>query len=647
MASIFEQRAAQLPNLINESTSKNGQGSVFQTRAQQLQPEESTGKSALRYGAQIPVGLAQASSYGIATGLGSLLGYEALDPEEIEQIRKISEREGIPFDEEAYIEKFQEAQSLYPTIGNIAREIEERTGLPLEAKTRGQKALQFATSAGKLAPKESTLRPLNTSLPKPVLGAGVAGTKELLTEAGIPEPVSNIASFAILKTPTSGASKIDIGPKTKPSGMTQLQYEKLKKPTQVSESKIRQIEDRHKQEFTELANKIVKESPIGETAEALKNDVKFKQKTAEGFEELQKMAEKIPDKLPTSSLKQDLSKNLKNKNTGITPSEFEKSHNKFIREFIKNTPEKEVGFAELLKQYRKNNKDLGEVFEPGQSYAYNGAKREALIDYNKAIADVFEKTFPNSGFSKPFKELNEKWTKISDTEFIDKFLTDMFEGKIDYKKGRQFFDKEGMTVPFQRSMGKEGFAKFETLMSDLLSTEQANRMLKQARATGYEDLAKTAGSYILHPHLAKAKLAIDFLKGGYKTIYEFLLDKPQMAITWDKGVNAFKKGDFKAAQKELSKVDNAKKEFDIREGKRVETIKKFNDKNKVNELNKQLENASKKVRELQIETFQLPERISGKFDPVVEYDAYDRLHKAMTEEMKIVNKINQQKSQPK
>jgi len=577
MTSIFEQRAAQLPDLIDKSNPNyNGQGSVFQTRAQELKSEESTGKTAARYALQVPQGLAEASPYGIAAGLGSFLGYAALDPEEIDQIRKISEREGIPFDEEKYMESFNQAQSMFPTVSNIAREVEGKTGIPLEAKTRGQKALRFATTAGKISPKDATLRPFNTSLPKPVLGAGVAGTKELLTEAGLPEPVSDLASFAILKNPTAGAGKINIGSKKKPSGMSELNYEKLKKPTEVSEGKINKIQERHKQEFTDLANKIVEESPVGETAAALKNDVTFKQKTAEGFKELEQLAEKIPDKITTKSLKTDLSKNLASKNTGITPSEFEKSHNKFIRDFIKQTSEKDVGFPELLSQYRKNNSELGQVFEPGQSYAYNGAKREALLDYNKAIADVFEKTFPNSGFSEPFKELNKKWTQISDAELIDKFLGDMFDGKIDYKKGHQFFDKEGMTVPFERAMGKEGFNKFETLMKDLMSTEQASGLLKKAKSQGYNDLVKTAGSYILHPDLAKAKIGINLLKGGYKTIFEMLLDKPQLAVTWDKGINAFKKGDFAVAEKELSKVNNAKKEFDVKESKRLETLKNFN-----------------------------------------------------------------------
>src|ERR1700690_2966454 len=59
-------------------------------------------------------------------------GY-ALDPEEIEHLRKIYEREGLPFDEDEYRKQVKEASKYFPTQGNIEREIEEKTGLPLEA----------------------------------------------------------------------------------------------------------------------------------------------------------------------------------------------------------------------------------------------------------------------------------------------------------------------------------------------------------------------------------------------------------------------------------------------------------------------------------------------------------------------------------
>src|SRR6187402_3239327 len=87
--------------------------------------EESFGKSALRTALQVPQGVAEATTYGLTTGFQHLLGLgEVYDPEEIEHIKKISEREGIPFDEEKYMQAAQDALGSVPTVSNIASSIE-------------------------------------------------------------------------------------------------------------------------------------------------------------------------------------------------------------------------------------------------------------------------------------------------------------------------------------------------------------------------------------------------------------------------------------------------------------------------------------------------------------------------------------------
>lgn len=175
MASVFERRAAKQPKIVDQTKeTKEIGGSPFQRRAQSKVEDESFGKSSLRTALQVPQGYAEATPYGIATGLWSVLGAgEVNDPEEIDRIRAISEREGVPFNEEAYREAGENALKYIPTPSNIGREVESATGLPLEAKTRLQKGLRFASSASKIAPKDYTLRGLNTSLPRPILGAGV------------------------------------------------------------------------------------------------------------------------------------------------------------------------------------------------------------------------------------------------------------------------------------------------------------------------------------------------------------------------------------------------------------------------------------------------------------------------------------------
>jgi hypothetical protein len=168
---------------------------------------------------QIPQGVLEATTYGITTGLGALLGQgEISDPEEIERIRQASERAGKPFDEEAYLQAGQKALGAYPTISNIGRKIEEKTGIPLEPKTRFQKFLRFGSTAGKAIPKPSQAAPkgygfrgTNTGLPRPILGAGVSSISQLLQEFGIPEPFADILSFGSVKPIEATGSRLNIG----------------------------------------------------------------------------------------------------------------------------------------------------------------------------------------------------------------------------------------------------------------------------------------------------------------------------------------------------------------------------------------------------------------------------------------------------
>ena len=109
--------------------------------------EEGFWKSASRTALQIPQGILEGTLPGMIAGAIPLVGMgEALDPEEIEHIKKISEREGIPFDEEKYMQAVQGASEAFPTVSNIARGIESKTGLPLEAKTPIQKGVNILST---------------------------------------------------------------------------------------------------------------------------------------------------------------------------------------------------------------------------------------------------------------------------------------------------------------------------------------------------------------------------------------------------------------------------------------------------------------------------------------------------------------------
>lgn len=523
------------------------------------QPEdESALKSTIRYGSQIPQGILGTTAPGLLAGLWQALAHgEIYDPEEIEHIKMISEREGIPFDEEKYYVAAEKALGGVPTVSNIASKIEEKTGIPLEPKTRGQKALRFATEATRLAPENSTLRPLNTVIPKSVVGAGVEGVKELLEELGIPEPISEIASFGIIKKLPEGSPNIGVGQKTKPSGLTERRFENIKEKTEVSPKTLQKINTNVENEFRNIASDIIENSPIEETFSAVKENKSFKKETSEAFKKVESLAEQIDEKLPTTDLKKKIADiSSKQKVAGFLPSEYEQAHKKFINKFIKDTPNKLVTPVDFVKQYRKNNKALGELYESGQSKAYNRAKKDALLDYNQAIAETFKDKFPDTEFSNLFESTNKTWANIMDVEAIEGFMDDLFDGSIKYDKGKKFLDRNGMKDPFKRALGDEGVKHFEQLVEDLMSSKEAYKMLKVAESKGYGDFAKTTLAYVMHPKLGFAKAGYDAAQYAYRKSWEALLDKPQLAIKWDKGVKDFKKGKFADAKKTFDLLKN-------------------------------------------------------------------------------------------
>lgn len=526
----------------------------------ELEFSEGFWKNAFRTALQIPQGIASATTPGIAAGLWQLLGQgEVLDPEEIEHIKAISEREGIPFDEEAYMQAAQEALSYVPTVSNISGGIEEQTGIPLEPKTISQKALNLASMAGKIQP--------GTVAQKAVAAGTAPLTKEALEYAGVPEFLAEPAGLGLAIGLGTKTPEIDIGKAKKPSGMTTRQFEKLEKPVEVSGKKIKQIEQKLEGEFRDIASDIIEKSPIHETYSELKNDVGFKLASEEAFEKVDKLAENIKEKISLKELKKNLiDRATKEKKAGITKLEFDKEYNKFIKQFVKDTKGKKASLEGIVKQYRKNNEAYGKSWESGKSTDYNVAKREALLDYNRTIAETIEKKFPDSEFSNLFKSSNEQWKKIMDAEAIDAYMNDIFDGKINFKKSGEFFNKRQKQI-FKRALGEEGYKNFEQLNKDFMSTEKAFKMMKVAEKEGFVDFAKTGLSYLLHPKIAAAKIGYGLTKGAYKALWESLLDKPQLALIWDKGIKAVERGNFAEAEKQFEKLKS--------EQNRIESLNKF------------------------------------------------------------------------
>ena len=535
------------------------------------QPEkDSTTKNVLRKGIQGIKGYARTNPAGLAYDIGTtamqLGAGEALaELDELEErlphLRKMFPDMGLPehVDREKYLEAVKNASDYVPTIENLSKWGEEATGIPLEARDVFDRLLGLAGMSAGAQPGSIAKKAL-AGVTAPI----VSGSAQAV---GVPEALADIGG---LMTGHATAGIIpSISRAKKPSGMTIRRFESLKKPTTISPGVADTIKNKVEGEFRTISDKIL--SDRNQIYKDMKVNPSYFDELDQQFQKVASLSEEIPTELSPYDLKQSLFKRANLKNTkGISPSESEREFQKEIQRTAKGINDRKFHKAsDYVEQYRKNNRELKRYYEPGKSKAYNEAKKEALLEYNRAIADEFEKNFPESEFVKLFKETNATNRVAKDVERVNEFVNELTEGKIDFKKGHKFFSDTYTKNSFKRVLGEDGFKEYEILMKDLLSLEQPMSYIKKADAAGFWDLAKQAVPYLVNP-----KLGV-FTSGYrvYKQAMNHLLSHPRLIPVWRRGIQEMKSGKYAAAQKTFeflnreinSVVDTPKEEANISE----------------------------------------------------------------------------------
>ena len=434
----------------------------------------------------------------------------------------------------------QKGISYLPTQSSIEQFVEAKTGVPLTPKTKLQKLTRLGGTAAAFRPNA----PLTAGLTAPAIAGG-------LQLAGVPEQVAEPAGLVASGiAPSPSISKI-----IKPSGLPARRFENVAKQTKVSPSRYEKIQETVEQDFRKVADQILGKN---RTYSAMKEDNLFKEKIGDLLDKTEELAAQVPGEISAESLRGAFKKRYNSRETkGITPSEFEIAFRRNIRDINKKIPyDQKVSALELHDQFRKNNSELRELFEPSKTGAQNRAKKEALLEYNRAIQDVIEKKYPDTDFKDLFEFTNRRWSEIMDVEQIDQYFNDIFKGKVDFNKAKKVFqsDKSNISKSLKRTIGEEGFNDFKALVNDLMTTQKAMGYIKKAENAGFGSLAKTAGLYLIHPKLATAKLIVEHGKHAW----QMLLDKPQLAVTWKHAIDDLKSGNYAAAQEGFRQLD---KEF--------------------------------------------------------------------------------------
>lgn len=398
-------------------------------------------------------------------------------------------------------------------------------------------------------------------LPTALITVASALGGQIAEESGMPPLVQSL--FELGAGAAAGAAPLPskISPKLSESGLPFRRFEKVNKPKKVSEGRAKKILETSEKDFRKLADDILKEHP---TFQEAKSDPLYKEKLAQNFEQVREKAKEIQEpieKRQLTSFMKRRARTAKREMKGITPSEQEATFNKEYKDLIDkvaNGPDK-FSVATTVDQYRKNSSELSDYFDPSKSKGVNKGKRDALLEYNRGIQELYETKFPGSEFSRIFKEQNKKWSDASALEDIHESIANIFPGdKINFKEVKNILNPQNQNLrrPYKQIMGTKGFNNFQKLLRDFTRLENPLSLIKKADKAGFKDLAGLATGYILHPQVTKGVAVVKYGKEGIQRAFDTLLDKPQLTVVWDSALRNLQKGNFKEAEKQFKELDS-------------------------------------------------------------------------------------------
>lgn len=581
------------------------------------QPKESKGKSALRTGYQPISGYLKKFTYPAdilqMAGIG-----EALDPEFIEDLRRIHEREGIPFDEAKYREKVAEAAKAFPTQSNIERSVEEKTGLPLEAKTGLQKAFNLGGTAAGFQP--------GNLIQKGAAALTAPGVSELAQALGVPESIAELGGLAAAggvssgklvektlapeqqalrqiaekhKLPTYAGMEVEtpkVSPVVSPKRQEKLAGELAQKSEQAIDEVITKqlplneaeklgvspeaLYERSYQRMEETAKNIDKEiaeyeklRKQGASEEILKQTkgVKKPIDIQPVLDWIKREASKIeksapslstPDKIRLKILRDEY-KSLSTKPTPPSPEAVKllDIHGKPLVRAKKKREPKEINASQTIDQTRNYNENVRDLYRKPE---FTGAQQEVRETYAQ-LNDQLQHAIKQSGETDLARQLwfgNQVFHESSKLKQVQNILSPALEHGYNSSKMASVLRNKSNKKFLERSLGKGA-------VKDLIDIAHYG---KQAENTVFKRLKnpKTLGEYVSNLTPMKAALLFfkhaslpgvamlgETTKGTSQRLAGLLFTRPgtrKAYVNFLKGAMSAQKGVFEKASDALTKA---------------------------------------------------------------------------------------------
>jgi hypothetical protein len=216
----------------------------------------------------------------------------------------------------------------------------------------------------------------------------------------------------------------------------------------------------------------------------------------------------------------------------------------------------------VVEQYRKNNRQLKQYFEPGKSGAYNDAKKTVLLEENKAITAALKKKFPKSEFIEVFEQTNRDYERIMQFDFVENKIGGIFsDNKLNFTEAKKLLNNTQFQSNLRRLVGQEVQQQFNGLLRDFGSIQDPYKLLRVAQNSGLTaELIKYAAPYLLGKEIGIASTALKIGGYGIRSFREVLLRNPEIIINWREGIRNFKAGNYPIAIRSFQEVERLTRE---------------------------------------------------------------------------------------
>ena len=594
--------------LANQGQGNQG-GDIFSRLAQQQTPQqqnqvqqpqqqenpESLLRQIERGATQLPLGALEASPVGVGASLFQLAGTgESLaELEELEErlpeLREKFPNFGLPekIDREKYLKAVEQASETFPTISNIGKFVEEKTGVPLQPKSETDEFLRFignlsgfakgsaVTKLSKGLKGATMLSALQTAgIPKPIAqGLALYTSLHEKTPKGFQLPKEKVVPKEEIPIPGAKAKAEAEAPKqikvkeTLPSGLTKPRALEAKRPSlgiitkEKQQQAIKKLEDE--------ASKLTKESLHKHVPEAkrLEEGFDFETHFKNEFGPLKQAINKANPRIEIKPVTRFLQDNFKKYHGLTSPHEDAK---KIISETVKFMRSPKTQGKDLYSIIRSNNKKIKDIYETARFTGKHEEYVNFLLDMNRAITDSFKQTLPkDSKWMKRFLELNEGYGQYKNALKTNYLLKPLLQGNPTPSNLKKFINDPRLQKKLELAMGKQGASEVVQIAKDL---EKASDAIKSIKAQDIKVMDAAFPIALIIPFVKipasiyGIKKAADWARRGYG----WYLTTPATRTAYDSAVKAIADKNPQAYVKATNELKKEMKAVGIDERKLLE-----------------------------------------------------------------------------